>query len=734
MRQILQHLGNGQSAIADVPCPAITPGNVLIQSVASLISAGTERMLVDFGRASLLDKARQHPDKVMQALEKVCTDGVLATIEAVRSKLDQPIAMGYCNVGRVIERGAGVDSIAVGERVVSNGKHAEIVVVPKNLCARIPDFVDDDSAAFTVVGAIALEGVRLAQPTLGEAVAVIGLGLIGLMTVQILRANGCRVLGLDLNASRLRLARQFGAEVVNVSRGQDPLAAAKEFSRGRGMDAVIVTASTTSSEPMHQAALMCRKRGRIVLVGVTGLKLSRADFYEKELSLQVSCSYGPGRYDPAYEEGGQDYPVGFVRWTEQRNFEAVLDLMAAGRLDVKPFITHRFHINEALRAYDLLASSESSLGILIRYPAYGHTQPSELLRRTLDLGKATGILPALPVLGFIGAGNYAGRVLIGAFEKAGASLQTLVTQGGVSAAHFGRKYGFRQASTDSRSVFDDSEVNAVVVATRHDSHAQLVVEGLAAGKHVFAEKPLCLNVAELETIKAAYDGACVGVSFVRDRFGYTGYRADSAPADPMRTPLLMVGFNRRFAPLVVKMKSLLATVSAPKTFVMMVNAGAIPADHWTQDPIVGGGRLLGEACHFIDLLRHLAGVPIAAFDVAALMEANGPTRPENATIMLRFADGSMGTIHYLANGHKGIPKERLEVFCAGRVLQLDNFRSLRGYGWPGFSRMRLWLQDKGQAACAKAFVQAVRDGAPAPIPVEELFEVSRLSIQIAEKR
>ncbi len=706
MKQLLQHLGNGKTTVADVPRPAVAPGTLLIRTSASLISAGTERMLVDFGRASLIDKVRQQPDKVAQVLDKMRTDGVAATLDAVRSKLDQPIALGYCNVGRVAEVGAGVNGFAVGDRVASNGKHAEIVVVPRNLCARVPDTVDDESAAFTVLGAIALQGVRLAQPTLGESVAVIGLGLVGLLTVQILRANGCRVLGIDLDADRLDLARGFGAETVDLGRGADPLAAAAAFSRGLGFDAVLITASTSSSEPVAQAAKMCRKRGRIVLVGVTGLELSRADFYEKELSFQVSCSYGPGRYDAEYEEGGHDYPVGFVRWTEQRNFEAVLDLMAAGRIDVAPLVTHRYALERAGEAYDLLASGAPSLGIVLQYPPQPADVESAPEPRTVALrpvaapsGKAS--------VAFLGAGNYAGRVLIPAFRDAGAELRTVVSAGGASAVHFGKKFGFANASSDAEAALADPEVDTAVIATRHDAHARLVLAALRAGKHVFCEKPLCLTLDELAGIEAE-----------------AARHADR---------LLMVGFNRRFAPQVVRMRELLGTLGEPKSFIVTVNAGAIPPSHWTQDPAVGGGRIVGEACHFVDLLRHLAGAPIVRSHAVALGRHPAlAVRDDKAAITLEFGDGSVGTIHYLANGDKGFPKERVEVFCGGRVLQLDNFRRLTGWGWKGFRSMALWRQDKGQAACAKAFVDAVRGGGVSPILFDEIVEVSRASIELQQ--
>lgn len=707
MKQVLQSLVNGVTQLADIPASIAGSGQLLVHTHTSLLSAGTERMLVEFGRGNLVSKARQQPEKVRQVLEKMGTDGVVATLDAIRSKLDQPLAPGYCNVGCVLEVGSSVDGFSVGDRVVSNGKHAEIVVVPQRLAARIPPGVDDESAAFTVLAAIGLQGVRLATPTIGECVVVTGLGLIGLITVQILRAHGCRVLGIDTNPARLTLAQQFGAEVVDLRKGEDPVSVAERFSRGRGVDAVLITASTSSSEPVSQAAKMSRKRGRIVLVGVTGLELSRADFYEKELTFQVSCSYGPGRYDPAYENEGHDYPLGFVRWTEQRNFEAVLDLMAAGALDMKPLISHRFTIEDAPKAYDLLVAPEPSLGILIRYPEdEGKERRSELLRRTVPLRADKTDAAGKGVAGFIGAGNYSGRVLISAFKEAGADLRSIASAGGVSAVHYGKKFGFQQATTEASAILNDPEVDVVVIATRHDSHARFVEQSLNARKNVFVEKPLCLTRDELDQIAdlARQPGA----------------------------PRLMVGFNRRFAPHVVRMKELLSSISAPKSFVMTVNAGAIPTDHWIQDPVIGGGRLLGEGCHFIDLLRHLAGASITGIHALSLADSAGPPRPDNSTISLSFSDGSTGLIHYFANGHKSFPKERLEVFCEGRVLQLDNFRKLRGWGWKTFSTMNLWRQDKGQAACATAFIQAVRSGSASPIPLEEILEVSRVSIEVAE--
>ena len=618
--------------------------------------------------------------------------------------------------GYRVRVGSGVKGFAAGDRIVSNGHHAEVVSVPKNLCARVPESVSDDEAAFTVIAAIGLQGIRLVQPTLGEAVVVTGLGLIGLVTVQLLRAHGCRVLGIDFDGEKLALARGFGAEVVDLGAGEDPVAAVNAFSRGRGADAVLITASTKSNEPVHQAALMCRKRGRIVLVGVAGLELSRADFFEKELTFQVSCSYGPGRYDATYEERGVDYPVGFVRWTEQRNFEAVLDMMADRRLDVTPLISHRIAVADAARAYELVAGAAPSLGILLEYPTPTEKPEEELRRSTVCLRKvppragSRGVGEPVSVA-FVGSGNYATAVLIPAFRKAGARLRAVASRSGVSGLHAGRKFGFDETTTDTDSVFADPAVDAVVVTTRHETHARLVTQALAARKHVFVEKPLALTLPELAQIERAYESAGSG-------------------GNP---PVLMVGFNRRFAPQVQRVKKLLGGVAEPKVFVMTVNAGGIPAEHWTQDVTVGGGRIVGEACHFVDLLRFLAGAPVTGFLAASVGQAPGmKITDDKASITLRFADGSIGTILYLANGHKSFPKERLEVFVGGQILQLDNFRRLTGYGWPGFGTMNLWRQDKGQHACAAAFLHAVEQGAPAPIPFDEVMEVARITIEIAE--
>ncbi len=699
MLQILQNLSNGETSLVDVPAPKPIDGHINIQTTQSLVSLGTERMLVDFGKAGWVDKARSQPDKVKMVLEKVKTDGILATYDAVKSKLDQPLPLGYCNVGKVLD--GSNTGFKKGARVVSNGYHAEVVRVPKNLVASIPEEVNDEEAAFTVLGAIALQGIRLANPTVGETFVVIGLGLIGLLTVQILKANGCRVLAVDFDSTKCDLAMQFGAEVVDLSKEQDPINFANAYSRGQGVDAVIITASSNSNDIVHQAATMCRKRGRIILVGVVGLELKRTDFYEKELTFQVSCSYGPGRYDEEYENKGKDYPLGFVRWTEQRNFEAVLDLMASGSIDVKPLITHQFKIHDAVTAYEKL-DDPSCLGILL---SYNDISAKSLEANTVKLKESNLHKAQNGNIAFIGGGNYASRVLIPAFKHAKANLITLVTSRGMSAVQHGNKNGFLKASTDIKQALDGA-VDAVVIATQHNMHAAQTLQALESGKNVFVEKPLALTHEEIDKIEASQKK----------------YKS-----------IVMVGYNRRFSPQIQKIKKLLAAKPEPKTFIMTMNAGEIPKDHWTQDIKKGGGRIIGEACHYIDLMRFLAGAKIKSFNATKMGENNFVELTEDkAIISIVFEDGSMGSIHYFANGGKLFPKERIEVFCDNAVLQLDNFRKLRGFGWKGFSKMNLWSQNKGQKNCVNAFMESIRNGKESPIPQEEIFEVARVSVDIAE--
>jgi predicted dehydrogenase/threonine dehydrogenase-like Zn-dependent dehydrogenase len=706
MKQILQDMAKGDSNLTEAPSPVVTKNNLLIDTSCSLISAGTERMLVGFGKANYIDKARQQPEKVKMVLEKVQTDGLMTTFDAVKSKLAQPLPLGYCNVGRVCDIGQGVLGFNRGDRVVSNGPHADVVRVPKNLCAKIPETVTDEEAAFTVVASIGLQGIRLIKPTLGECIVVTGVGLIGLLTVQLLRAHGCRVLAIDYDSDKLALAAQFGAEICNPSKNEDPIAAGMAFSRGSGVDGVIITASTKSNDPVTQGARMSRKRGRIVLVGVVGLELDRADFYEKELSFQVSCSYGPGRYDPSYEDNGNDYPLGFVRWTEQRNFEAVLDMMASGQLDVKPLISNQFEIEDASSAYKVLTEDKSALGILLNYGS------DTVLRhqRNIILDEINPTKIEKVIMGFVGAGNYASRTLIPAFKSTGAFLHTLSTSGGVNSTVHGEKNGFSVASTDTDGMINNPDINTIAIVTQHNSHAHFICKALNAGKNVFVEKPLALDFEQLSLVEKAYESAI----------------------KQEQVPLLMVGFNRRFSPQVQKIKALLAPIEGPKSFILTMNAGDIPAEHWVHDLQAGGGRIIGEACHYIDLMRFLANSDIVSVQARKMGGFDeGTVTEDKASITLGFADGSFGTIHYFSNGANSFPKERIEVFANGTVLQLDNFVKLRGFGFKDFKKMNLWRQDKGQYNCTKAFVESIKNGTNAPICVHELFEVARVVLEAA---
>jgi predicted dehydrogenase/threonine dehydrogenase-like Zn-dependent dehydrogenase len=703
MKQLLQRLDTGETTLAQVPAPAVSGPHLLVESRATVVSAGTERMLVEFGRSNLLAKARSQPDKVRQVLDKMRTDGVGPTLEAVRAKLDAPIPLGYCHAGVVVETGSRPGGFAPGDRVVTNGSHAEYVRVPHTLAARIPDGVGFEAAAFTPIAAIGLQGIRLAAPTLGETVVVYGLGLIGLLAVQLLRASGCRVVGIDRDRRRLALAEEFGATALDGSTG-DVAASVLALTGGVGADAVLLTLASSSDEPVHAAASMSRKRGRIVLVGVTGLNLVRDDFYRKELTFSVSCSYGPGRYDPAYEEGAQDYPLPYVRWTEQRNFEAVLSLMASGAVDPLPLVTHRFDFEQAPAAYDVIGGSEPSLGVVLRYPDRGGAAPGPQ-GRTLTLSAARSAAPAAGTVGVIGAGNFAVRTLLPALKASGARLRTIASGAGTSGAVAAGKFGFEQATTDLDALFADPAIDTVFVLTRHDTHARLAVRALEAGKHVFVEKPLALSDGELDRVREA-----------AERSGR----------------MVSVGFNRRFAPLTEQAAAALAGRAGPLSVVATVNAGSTPRDHWTQDPQAGGGRIVGEACHWMDLARRLVGAPITGVQVVSAADRAGRAIDDVAHLALAFADGSTAVVHYLASGARSFPKERIECFWDGRTLAIDNWRKLHRYGVPGPLLGRPRAMDKGHEAEIRAWMGAVRSGGAPPIPLDELFEVSRWAIRAAE--
>jgi predicted dehydrogenase/threonine dehydrogenase-like Zn-dependent dehydrogenase len=703
MKQVLQNLRTGETGITEVPVPSPRPGTLLVQTAASLVSAGTERMVVDFAGKSLLGKARARPDLVRQVLDKARREGLLTTIEAAFNRLDQPMPLGYSSAGTIIALGEGVQGWQEGQRVACAGGnaavHAEYGVVPVNLVAALPDAVDFEQAAFVTLGAIALHGFRLAKPQLGERVAIIGLGLLGLLSVGIARAAGCAVLGIDLDPGRVELARQLGAEAVVRSQAQE---AAASFSRGRGCDVVLICADTPSADPVELAGLIARDRAAVVAVGAVGLHLPRKVYYEKELSFINSRSYGPGRYDPGYEEHGQDYPIGYVRWTEGRNLEAIVDLLAQRRLDVNPLISHRFPIEQASEAYELITgkTKEPFLGVLLKYP---DVQIPRATRIPTGVAAAesvrTGSTTQPVWLGVLGAGNFAAAVMLPAVRKtAGIEPVGVVSASGVSARHAADKFGFKYAGSDATQVLDDPAINTVAILTRHHLHASQTAAALMAGKHVFCEKPLALNREELEWIGGLLTGS---------------------------SPLLMVGFNRRFAPLAVRLKAFLDGRQEPLAAHYRVNAGYIPLNHWVHDPAVGGGRIIGEGCHFIDFLTFLVGSPPVSVTAHALPDA-GRYCQDNVVMTFNFPDGSLGTVSYLANGDKAFPKERLEVLSAGRAAVLDDYRSLELIqdGRRQMLRARL-RQDKGHTAEWQAFAAAISAGGPPPIPYGQLLGVHR---------
>jgi predicted dehydrogenase len=695
----------GQSIIEEVPTPSVKPGCALVQTAASLVSAGTERMLVEFGHKNLLQKARSRPDLARQVIDKALREGVVTALEAAFSRLDQPMTMGYSSSGVVLEVGSGLSGFKPGDRVACAGGgyavHAEYAVVPGNLLARVPDNVNLDEAAFTTLGAIAMHGFRLAQPQVGERVAVIGLGLLGLLACGIARAAGCEVAGIDVDPGRVRLAGSLGyAAAVRA----DAEAFLSERSGGQGWDIVLICADTPSSDPVELAGKVARDRGRVIAIGAFGLNMPRKPYYDKELNFMVSRSYGPGRYDPRYEEQGQDYPLGYIRWTEGRNLQSVLDLQGKGLLDVKPLISHRFPIQDALAAYELITGKTGVpfLGVLLTYPTTA-AAPAPL--RTIP--NPTALTTAgLPGLGVIGAGMYANSTFLPAVRHTGGVNLVGVASGtGLNARYSSRKYGFRYSTSDTAQILADPAVQAVAILTRHNQHSPQVVAALTAGKHVYCEKPLAIDTAGVEAVM----------------------RQLEKPAQP----LLMVGFNRRFAPLAVRLRQFLAGSSEPRLLHYTVNAGAIPLTHWTQDPAVGGGRIIGEGCHFIDFLTWLAGsLPVR---VQALALPDGTQyRQDNVNITITYANGSIGVVDYLANGDKAHPKERCEVFCAGRVGVLDDFRALslafHGQRQVFHSRLR---QDKGHRAAWQAFLSGIKTGA-APILYAELRAVSLASIAAVE--
>ena len=697
MKQIIQNLNNGNTILEEVPAPTVKSGHLLIETTRSLVSLGTERMLVEFGKSNLFQKAKQQPDKVKEVINKVKTDGLQPTINAVLNKLGQPLPLGYCNVGRVIAVGKGVEGFLVGDRVASNGPHAEYVSVPKNLVVQIPEGVSDEEATFTVIGAIGLQGIRLANPTLGETVVVVGLGLIGLVTAQLLKANGCSVIGFDYDNGKVELARKFGIDAVNPGEGIDQVCYVQNATGNIGADAVIVTASNKSNEIISQSAKMSRKRGRIILVGVIGLDISRADFYEKELTFQVSCSYGPGRYDEQYEQKGQDYPLPFVRWTEKRNFETILNAISSGSINVKSLITERITLDNYNEIYSDMNNGRSIASIL-EYPEKESNEPNRSIRlNTTEFTSGQGIV------GIIGAGNFTSAMILPCLKKTSAKLKYISSAGGLTGTILAKKFNISNSTTDNNSILNDNDVDLVMVTTRHNSHASLVVQALNQGKHVFVEKPLALNLAELDQIIEATEKSKKTVT---------------------------VGFNRRFAPLAIKMKMLLGNSGSPMNIVATMNAGFIPSNVWVHDMEVGGGRIIGEACHFIDLISFITNSQV----VSVCMNAMGQhpmENTDNATILLKYENGTNAVINYFANGSKAYSKERVEVYHQERTLVLDNWRKLIGYGFKNFSSASSG-QDKGHQRQFNLLIESVTKGGKQVIPFDQIINTTKASFAAIE--
>lgn len=696
MRQILQNMRDGATSVVELPVPSVKRKTALVQTRNSLVSAGTERMLVEFAEKNLISKATSRPDLVKQVLDKARREGLIPTIEAAFNKLDQPMALGYSSAGVIVEIGEGLQGFKPGDRVACAGGgfavHAEYGVVPQNLLANLPDQVDFESAAFATLGAIALQGFRLAQPQIGESVCIVGLGLLGLLTAEIAKAAGCKVFGVDLSKDRVELAKQMNVTAV-IREGCEESATA--FTLGRGFDHVLICADGASNDPIELAGSLARDHGRVVAVGVVGLSIPRKVYYEKELDLRISRSYGPGRYDTAYEEGGQDYPFGYVRWTEGRNIQAFIDLLADGRINLKPLISHRFPIEQASQAYELITGKthQPFLGVLISYPS---TSNQQVIRKVVFPVSAE---PKKEMrLGVLGAGNYAQAVFLPVVKKSGnADLLGISTASGLSASHAAKKFGFEFASSSEADVLENMEVNTVLVLTRHQQHARQVISALQNGKSVYCEKPVAINENELNEIQKQLLSE--------------------------NSPLLTVGFNRRYAPFAIRLKEYFNSQSEPMIINYRINAGFLPSNHWLHDPLQGGGRLIGEGCHFIDFMTFLSGSLPVSVNAKALPDG-GKYHQDNCVVTVRFANGSLGTMTYLANGNKSFAKERVEVFSAGKIGVLDDFRSLELVSESKRTLVRSRLkQDKGHQASWQNFVSSVTNGTTPPIPYDQLFSV-----------
>ncbi len=693
MKQILQNIKSGETVLETIPAPKLSKTSVLIKTTKSLVSLGTERMLVEFGRSSLIQKARQQPEKVAMVLDKMKAEGILPTLEAVFSKLDQPIPLGYCNVGKVIDVGEEVTEFKIGDRVASNGPHAEIVSVPKNLVVKIPESVKDEEATFTVIGSIGLQGIRLLNPTLGETIVVYGLGLIGLISSQLLKMNGCNVIGIDIDDAKCALAKKLGINSINAMK-TDIDKYVLEKTSGIGSDGVLITASSKSNEIISESAKICRKKGKIVLVGVIGLELNRNEFYSKELSFTVSCSYGPGRYDDIYEQKGIDYPLPYVRWTEKRNFETILSSIQKSQLNVKDLITQSVDLKDFKTIYEDL-KSKKNIASIISYP---DLEKKERISNNINL-YTNNYSKQKAVIGIIGSGNFTNSTILPCLKKTSAKIKFIASSSGISSTMLAKKYNIDNSTTDYKNILDDDEIDTVIIATRHNTHAKLILESLSADKNIFVEKPLALNSTELNQI----------ISALKD--------------SPKKQ--LMVGFNRRFSPHTVGIKKSIGEDTGPINIIANMNAGFIDKNHWVNDLKIGGGRIIGEACHLIDICNYLTGSLVESV-YANSIGIGTDIMSESMSITLSYVDGSNAVINYFSNGSKKYSKERIEVYSNQKTWILDNYIKTTGYGVKNFKNLKSRI-NKGHQIQFKKFIESIKKGNGPLISLEQLINVSHAS-------
>lgn len=699
MKQLFQNMKNGETSIKELPIPHPGKGNALVQTAFSLVSAGTERTLVEFSEKNIAAKAVSRPDLVKQVLNKAKREGILSSVQAAFNRLDQPMFPGYSSAGTIVALGEGMQGFKIGDRVACGGGnhavHAEYEVVPRNLLVKIPDTVSFEEAAFATLGSVAIHGFRLASPQLNDTVLVIGLGLLGLMEVQIAKAAGCRVMGMDLSKPRIKQARDFGVEAWSRGEIEDRV---PQFTKGRGFDHVLICAGSKDNDSIELAGRLCRDRGEVIAIGAVGLEIPRKIYYEKELSVMVSRSYGPGRYDANYEERGQDYPIGYVRWTEGRNMESFVDLVADGKIDVRSLISHRIPIERGEEAYSLITGkkNEPFLGVLLEYPQKAEMPENHAV--SIDRVQLQSAPEGTkPNIGVLGAGNYANATFLPVMKDSAnrCVLKSIASGSGGKARHSAEKFGFEKVETDGNAILTDPEIADVVLLTPHSLHAAQTITALENGKNVYCEKPAALSLLSLAQVRQ-----CV-------------------LAHPDQ--LYMVGYNRRFAPLALELKQSFADCAEPLAMHYTVNAGFIPPTHWTQDPEVGGGRILGEGCHFIDFMIWLCGSLPERVNAFCLPDS-GKYNEDNVSIQLYFANGSVGTINYLANGDKAYAKERVEVFGGGRIGILNDFRTLDLWKDGDHKQNRSALrQDKGHAGSWNSFLAAAHSGIKAPIGYDEIF-------------